>query len=77
MEIKNSPTIVSTYEDETGYEVVYGKPLYTLQEMKEKLVEQVDEITLIDWLEVNSEDIVNAFEDKVVANYDKLLGELE
>lgn len=45
--------------------------------MKEKLVEQVDEVTLIDWLEVNAEDIVNAFEDRVVANYDKLLGELE
>lgn len=51
--------------------------MLTIDEMKEKLVEQVDEVTLIDWLEVNAEDIVNAFEDRVVANYDKLLGELE
>jgi|TARA_R110000824_G_scaffold62361_2_gene165255 hypothetical protein len=51
--------------------------MLTIVEMKEKLVEQVDEVTLIDWLEVNAEDIVNAFEDRVVANYDKLLGELE
>lgn len=51
--------------------------MLTIDEMKEKLVEQVDEVTLIDWLEVNAEDIVNAFEDRVVTNYDKLLGELE
>lgn len=51
--------------------------MLTIVEMKEKLVEQVDEVTLIDWLEVNAEDIVNAFEDRVVANYDKLIGELE
>jgi hypothetical protein len=51
--------------------------MLTLEELKEKLAAQIDEVTLCDWLEINSEDIVNQFEDRVEEKYDKLCKELE
>ena len=49
----------------------------TLQEVKEKLAEQYDEVTLLEILEINSYDIVEAFLEKIEEKYDKLTEDLE
>jgi hypothetical protein len=49
----------------------------TLQELKEKIIEQVDEVDIIDFLGLTTEDIVNAFEDKIEDKWDKIVAELE
>jgi hypothetical protein len=51
--------------------------LLTLVELKEKLVEQVDEITLIEILNLTTEDIVEAFSDKIEEQYEKLQKEYD
>ena len=51
--------------------------MITLCELKEKLVEQVPEIELLELLNLNTEDLVNAFEDEIELNFDKLLQEIE
>lgn len=43
----------------------------TLEELKERLA-LLDEITLLELLEVDSTKLLEAFEDVVEANYDKL-----
>tara|TARA_R110000822_G_scaffold49495_3_gene129706 strand:+ start:2070 stop:2231 length:162 start_codon:yes stop_codon:yes gene_type:complete len=43
----------------------------TLEELKERLA-LLDEITLLELLEVNSTNLLDAFEDIVEAKYDKL-----
>jgi tetrahydromethanopterin S-methyltransferase subunit B len=48
----------------------------TINEVAEKL-KQLDEITLVELLDVNSNDIVNAFMDVVEEKIDKLEGELD
>ena len=47
--------------------------MYTLEELKEKLIEQVSELDLIDALGLTSENIVYAFEDKIEERFDKLI----
>lgn len=37
----------------------------THEELKERLATEVDEVTLLDILEVNSEELVEAFDEKV------------
>ncbi len=49
----------------------------TLEELKEKLAEQHDPDTLIELLNLTSEEIVEAFTDKISDNYDKLIEEVE
>lgn len=49
----------------------------TLQEIKEKLAEQYDEVMLLEILEINSYDIVNAFFDRIEEKYDELNEDLE
>jgi len=44
----------------------------TLEEIKELAVERIDEVSIIDLLGLTTEDIVNAFEDKVEERLDKL-----
>jgi hypothetical protein len=51
--------------------------MLTIKELKEKLVEQVDEVDVLYWLQLTTEDIVNAFEDRIEDRYDFLVGELE
>jgi hypothetical protein len=51
--------------------------MLTLSELKEKLKEQVDEVDILYWLQLTTEDIVNAFEDRIEDRYDFLVGELE
>lgn len=51
--------------------------MLTLPELKEKIVQQVDEVDIIDLLGLTTEDIVNAFEDKIEDKWDKIVEELE
>jgi hypothetical protein len=51
--------------------------MITLEELKEKIIEQIDEIDIIDLLGLTTEDIVNAFEHKVEELEDKIIKELE
>jgi hypothetical protein len=51
--------------------------LLTLTELKEKVVEQMSEFDVVDLLGLTTEDIVNAFEDKLLAKYNYLINELE
>lgn len=44
----------------------------TQEEFKEKIIEQIDEVDLIDILNLTTEDIVNAFEEKIIDYQDKI-----
>jgi hypothetical protein len=48
----------------------------TIEELKEKLM-LLDEITLMETLEINSEMLVEAFEDKIIQKYDILAQDIE
>lgn len=47
--------------------------MLTLAEIKEKLIQQVDEVDIVDFLGLTTEDIVNAFEDRIEENPEKFL----
>ena len=49
----------------------------TLEELKQKLAERLDEVTLLDLLGITSYDLVERFEDLIEDKYDKLLKEIE
>lgn len=51
--------------------------MLTLNELKEKLAEQEDEVDLIQILGITSYDLVNAFDEIIEENYDRLMQELE
>jgi hypothetical protein len=51
--------------------------MLTITEIKEKLVEQVSEVDLIDMLGLTTEDIVEAFHSKIEDKYEYFLEELE
>jgi len=48
-----------------------------LCELKERLAERVDEITLMELLNITSEDLVNAFEDRIIEKFEELNEEYE
>ena len=48
----------------------------TLEELKERLAERLDEITLLELLNITSYDLVERFSDLVEDNYDKLQKEI-
>jgi hypothetical protein len=48
----------------------------TFEELKEKL-QRVDEVTLLELLEIRSDDIVDRFEDYIEDQQDKLMREIE
>jgi len=48
----------------------------TLQDLKNKMM-QLDEVTLMELLEITSEDLVNRFADYIENNYDYLSGEFD
>lgn len=50
--------------------------MLTLEEVKEKLT-RVDEISLMEILNINSEDLVEAFEDRIDERYEELRKDLE
>ena len=51
--------------------------LLTLEELKQKLAERLDEITLLDILGITSYELVERFEDLIEAKYEKLLKEIQ
>lgn len=51
--------------------------MLTIEELKQKISEQVPEVDFIDILELTTEDLVEAFMDKVIDNYDKFQDMLE
>lgn len=51
--------------------------MLTIEELKEKISQQVDEVDFIDLLEISTEELVEAFIDKVIENYDKFKDLLE
>ncbi len=48
----------------------------TLQELQDRL-KRFDEITLLELLDVTSEELVEAFADRIDDNYDRLVAEVE
>jgi hypothetical protein len=48
----------------------------TFEELKEKL-KQVDEVTLLEVLDIHSDDLVERFEDYIEEQQDKLMREIE
>ncbi len=46
--------------------------MITLEELKTRLKEHYDEVTLLELLEVNAEDIVERFQDKIEDRFEKL-----
>jgi hypothetical protein len=51
--------------------------MLTIEELKEKISQQVTEVDFIDMLEISTEELVEAFIDKVIENYDKFKDLLE
>lgn len=51
--------------------------MITLQELKAKLAAQYDEVGLLDILEVDTEELVEVFEDKINDRYEYYLGKIE
>jgi hypothetical protein len=47
-----------------------------LEELKERLA-TVDEVTLLEVLEIDAESLVEVYEDRIIDNYDKLVGILD
>lgn len=45
----------------------------TIPELKEKLIEQVEEVDFIDFLGLTTEDLVNAFSDLIEENPEKFI----
>jgi hypothetical protein len=50
--------------------------MLTIHDLKEKL-KQLDEITLMEELEISSEDLVERFEDHIEVKFDRLVREYE
>jgi len=51
--------------------------MITIEELKEILAERYDPDLLLELLEIDSSELVEAFHDKVEARFDHLVGELE
>ena len=51
--------------------------MLTIEELKQKIAEQVPEVDFLDILEITSEDLVEVFLDKVIEHYDKFQDMLE
>lgn len=49
----------------------------TLSELKEKIVQQMDELTLLEALDLTSTELVDILEDHIANKYDELLGIVE
>lgn len=46
--------------------------MLTLTELREKIAETLDEVTILEILEINSFELVEAFSDKIEAKYEQL-----
>jgi hypothetical protein len=49
----------------------------TISELKERMLQEYDEVTLLEILDVSAKDIVEAFHDKIEDRFDQLLQEFE
>lgn len=49
----------------------------TLPELKQKLIEMYDEVSLLEILQISTDDIVERFDDRIEEKYDDLIEELE
>ena len=49
----------------------------TLQELKDRISHECDEITILELLEIDGEMLVERFEDEIQNRYDKLLEEFQ
>ena len=49
----------------------------TLEELKEKIIETLDEVSILEILDIKAEELVERFEDKVEERINVLLSELE
>lgn len=49
----------------------------TIEELKEKMVEQLDEVMICELLHLTPEDLVEAFTERVENNYNRLMKEIE
>ena len=47
--------------------------MLTIEELKEKIVEQINEVDLIDYLGLTSTDLVEVFTDKIEEKFDMFL----
>jgi len=50
--------------------------MHTLEDLKDCIVHSVDEVDLLELLDINSEDLVERFEDKIEERFEKLCEEL-
>ena len=51
--------------------------MLTIEELKQKIAEQVPEVDFLDILEITTDDLVEVFLDKVIEHYDKFQDMLE
>lgn len=51
--------------------------MLTIEELKQKIKEQIPEVDLLDVLEITTDDLVEAFQDKIEDNYEKIQNMLE
>lgn len=51
--------------------------MITFQELQEKLAEQHDETSICELLKITPEDLVEAFADRIEANFSNLVKEIE
>ena len=51
--------------------------MLTLQELKDKMVENLSEIDVLELLEISTEDLVERFSDKIEDKYEQILNQLE
>jgi len=49
----------------------------TLEELKEQVIAMLDEELICEMLSINTSDLVDAFEDRIIKNFDKLAEEFE
>lgn len=49
----------------------------TLEELKEQVIATLDEELICEMLSINTSDLVDAFEDRILKNFDKLAEEFE
>lgn len=50
---------------------------YTIEEIKERICYQMDEVYLIEVLGLDIHDLVNILEDHIIENYNKVLNALD
>jgi hypothetical protein len=50
---------------------------FTVEELKEKITQEYDEVTILEILDIKANELVEAFHDKIVERFDQLTEEFE